>query len=207
MEMKVLKRQKHLKQNAFTLIETIIAMGLLAVIAISVYSSFRGGFLAYHRIEAGLGSNHEFNMFARELTQELRNSFEYAPFPFQGKSDLIRFPSRLWRYDKNNFDEAFYEVSYRFRNGKLERTEKKLRRSFSESESQPEELFTLESCRFQYAYEKNNAIEWQNEWDETPYLGLPRGIRLIMKIRNQNRKEVERTIDILIPHGILGSVK
>ena len=201
------RHQKCFQQRAFTLIEAVIAMGLLAVIAVSVYSSFQGGFLAYRRIESGLGSDHEFDMFARQITQELRNSFEYAPIPFQGKSDLIRFPSRLWRYDKNNFDEAFYEVSYRFRNGKLERIEKKLRRSFSESGSEAEELFALESCRFEYAYEKNNTIEWKNEWTDTPYLGLPRGIRLIVKIRNPNRKEIEQTIDILIPHGILGSVR
>ena len=198
-----------IKKRGFTLIETVIAVALFTMVAISAYGSFRSGFLAYQRIESQLGKEHEFKMLANELNRELRNAIEYAPIAFSGKSDSIRFPCRLWRYSDNQLQENLYDVSYQFRDGQLERSELKLKRKFGDrSEPLKESLLPFESCRFQYAYKKHNdGIEWRNEWGKSPYLGLPRAIRLIVKNRSLRQKAEEKIIDILIPHGILGEIR
>ncbi len=192
----------------FTLVETVIAVMLFSVMAISAYGTFRSGFLAYQRVELTLGSDHELNMLMRELNEELKNAVSFADAPFEGESDSIRFPSRLLRYTEGRLSEDLYQVSYQFRGRKLERTEERLRRSFANHEVVKESLLSLESCRFQFAYKKQNGgVEWKNEWGKDPYLGLPRSIRLVIRHVNSKQREPEKTFHILIPHGILGMVK
>ncbi len=204
-ERKVLKKFQN--QAAFTLVEIVIAVGLFTVVAISAYGSFRGGFMAYQRIEAQLGSDHEFKMFVRELTQELRNSFEFVLVPFEGKSDGIRFPSRVWRYEKDAFREDLSDVSYRCQAGKIVRKEIRLRKGFNEKTETIEELLSVDTCRFQFAYVKDGVIEWTNEWSRSSYLGLPRGIQLVLSLTQKSKKPVEKTIHFLIPQGILGTAQ
>ncbi|MBI4388012.1 MAG: prepilin-type N-terminal cleavage/methylation domain-containing protein [Candidatus Omnitrophica bacterium] len=202
------KQGKIQQANArgFTLVEAVIAIALFVVIAITAYSAFRSGLLAYGRVEADLGKGYEIKMLTDLMNQELRNAMYYADFLFQGESDSISFPCRLRRYDGKKMTEDLYLVTYRFRSRKLERSEKKWRKkSLREEEGSSESLLELENFRFQFAYKKkNDGVEWRSEWGKKPYLGLPRGIRAILKEKGSSE---ETMVQILIPHGVLGVIQ
>lgn len=192
----------------FTLVETVIAISLFSVLAISAYGSFRGGFLAYQKIENQLGKEYELNRLIRDLRKELRNALYYAEVPFEGETDTLKFPTRLKRYKDKKFEESLYSVSYKLRGKTLERLEEKLVKRFTRDEPVKETLLSFETFRFQYAYKKQNgSIEWRNEWARNPYLGLPKGIRIILKEVSKKGSAPERTIQLLVPHGVLGIIQ
>ena len=195
--------------SGFTLIETIVSVSLLSVIAISASGAFRNGLVAYQRIESELGREHEINMLVRQMNLELRNAIPYAEIPFEGESDRITFPARLWEYDKKGFKEDLYEVVYQYRGRMLEREQRKLKKTFSEDgKEEKEKLLAFETCKFQFAYKNSNGgVEWRNEWSDNRYLGLPRGIRLtLVQPKTNGRRSLEKVFDLLIPHGVLGEV-
>ncbi len=199
-------RKNHNKSRCvfgFTMIEMIIALSLFAVVVISAYGAFRGGFVAYQRIESQLGSRHELSMLTAQLGKELRAAIFYAPVPFEGKSDKLEFPARLWRYDRDQLTEDLYQVSYQCRDGQIVRTEQKIRKKFSDSgnpESEP--LLPLSACKFQFAYKMHDGnLIWKNELSDKPYQGIPRAIRFAIKGKVTNN--TEETLDFLIPQGIL----
>lgn len=185
------------------MIEMVIALSLFAVVAISAYGAFRGGFAAYQRIESQLGSRHELDMLIRQMKTELRAALYYAPIPFEGKSDKLQFPARLWRYENNALKEDLYEVVYQFRDGQLVRSEQKIKKSFAEGRSPDlEPLLPLSSCRFQFAYKLHGGdIIWKNELSDKPYQGIPRAVRMV--IQAKARGAAEETFDFLIPQGTL----
>ena len=198
---------RFLNRTGFTLVETMIAISLFLVIAMSAYWSFRSGFTAYQRIESQLGGDYEMKMFIRQLNEELRNAIYYAESPFEGEADRLIFPCRLKRYNAKEMEENLYLVSYYFRSKTLERTEEKLRKSFKDQETVKEPVLNFSSCRFQFAYKRRDGgIEWKNEWSKNPYLGIPRAIRLTTKPQKVKKGEEENTIQFLIPHGTLGFV-
>lgn len=195
-----------LRLAAFTLVEMIIALSLFAVIAIAAYGSFRSGFVAYQRIEAKLGKDHELQMLLWQINQDLRGALYYAPIPFEGRSDALRFPARLVRYEDRTPREDVYQVTYEFRDRELRRSEKKLRKRFRDSgDEDKEKLLRFESWKFQFAYQdKSGDVVWKNEWSDKPYLGLPKGIRLVFQGEAAGRQEMN--VPILIPQGILAEV-
>lgn len=196
------------RQSGFTLVETIIAIGLFTVIAISAYGGFRNGFLAYQRIEAQLGKNHELNMFLYQFGREIRNAVYYAPYPFEGEADKIRFATWVKRFDGTKVVEDLGVVSYEFRSKDLERVEEKTKKGFKEGSSSKEKMLTLESCKFQFAYRRRDGgIEWKNEWSKKPYQGLPKAIRLLIQEADPKRKTEEKTYQFIIPHGVLTTIK
>lgn len=205
MEMRT--KPKHLARSiGFTMIEMVIALSLFTVVVISAYGAFRGGFVAYQRVESQLGSRYELDMLISQLSKELRAALFYAPVPFEGKSDKLEFPARLWRYENDQLKEDLYQVTYQFRDGQLMRSELKIKKKFSESgHADAEPLIPLSACRFQFAYKmREGEIVWKNELMDKPYQGVPRAIRVILS--GKITRNSEETFDILLPQGILTKV-
>jgi len=190
-------------RSGFTMIEMVIALSLFAVVVISAYGAFRSGFVAYQRIELQLGHRHELDMLVQQIGGELRAAFYYAPIPFEGKSDKIQFPARLWRYEDNQLTEDLYEITYQFRDSQLIKKEQKIKQKFSqERNAEAESLLPLASCKFQFAYKsRDGELIWKNELSDKPYQGLPRAVRIMIKGKVTGNSE--EIFDFLIPQGIL----
>ena len=189
-------------QKGFTLIELLVTASLLAVIAVSLFTSFQTGLAAFRKSEDYLMAERDQEVFFMQLDQELKNAVPFSSHPFVGKSNRIAFPAKLNRYTPQGMERGLFLVEYEFKNGTLTRKETKLKKgSLLEPARQPEILFEgMPSFRFDFLALVDQAVGWEAEWANKPYTGLPRGVRVQLQERGAAEKNLHQ---VLIPQGIL----
>lgn len=168
-------------QRGFTLIEVLIASVILSVIMAGLYTSFQTGLAAFRRSEDYLSLGRDRDVFYLQLDEELRNAVPVSLYPFRGASDRLSFPARLSRLTPKGREDGLYLIEYRFRDGQLTRTEKKLKKEgLRDSDPPAETLFEgLRECRFSFlSLSEEGAANWGGEWKNQPYTGLPRGVQV-----------------------------
>ena len=191
-------------KGGFTLIEVLTATVVLTIALTVLYSSFQIGLTAYRRTEVNLTDEREGEVFLFQLTRELRASVPYLKSPFQGGKNFLSFPTSLEHYTPKGITKELWLVEYQLKDGRLIRTERKLKKEKLRQEAPAKETVfeRLSTCRFEFLYlASSRQLEWRAEWPNDPYIGLPRGVRLTLSGGVFGRNE--RVYPILIPHGIL----
>lgn len=196
-------RARPLPQKGFTLVELLAATSLLAIVLGSLYMSFQTGLAAYARSEKNLVEGREGDIFLIQLEEELKNVFPYFLVPFVGNQSSVAFPLRHTHYTSEGIEESVCRIEYRFEKGDLVRTEEVLKGGLKKKEEETETLFQkLEDGRFDFLYvDRSGKLLWLAEWNNEPYLGLPRGVRVTLAGDVFGRKG--KTLEVLIPQGIL----
>ncbi|OGW81997.1 MAG: hypothetical protein A3G33_04425 [Omnitrophica bacterium RIFCSPLOWO2_12_FULL_44_17] len=194
----------------FTLVELLVVLAIISVTLTVLYTSFRTGLLAYQKMEENLMDRREAEIFMMQFEHELKNAIPYynkdSEQFFVGDERDLKFPAKLVRYSQKGMEEGLFMVEYQVRGQSLVRKEKKMVKKFkdrSSSREVKETLFNkLKKCRFEYLFvDDSDKLFWDKEWTNSPYLGVPRGVRLIM--RGDSFGIQEKSYEILIPHGIL----
>lgn len=190
-------------RSGFTLVELLVVTSILSVLLSALYLSFQTGLAAYVRSEEHLIEGREGEIFSLQLEEELRHAIPYFLSPFVGDRDSLAFPTRLRHYSPKGVEEDLYLVEYQVKSGSLIRSERKMKKSLKEKTELKETLFKrLEICQFDFLYlSAADKLEWDKEWTNKPYVGLPRGVRITL-VGDVFGKE-KRVLEILIPHGIL----
>lgn len=173
-------------RKAFTLIELVIAILILAVIVVSVYGSFSVGMKAWRRG----GEDREFQKIRialLKIQKELRCSFFFSKAPFKGASSEITFPLAASREDK----DEIYVIDYYVTEDKHAGLKVLMKRKalfaenlFSEERQIGEFIFSAKSIDFEYAYELKNGlkgIEWKDAWVESQEK-LPLAVKINFKL-------------------------
>ncbi len=83
------------KHKAFTLIELLVAVTIFSVIAVVLYSCFRGGVISYGRIEKEAEFQQKIRSSFLKMTKDLRNMLYIRNIPFQGYEDSISFVTTI----------------------------------------------------------------------------------------------------------------
>jgi len=195
-----------MKRNAFTLIELIIATAILAVIVVSISSTFSIGIKAWRRGNEG----HEFQkvrIALLKIQKELRNSFFFSKIAFKGTSSEITFSLAI----PEDNTEKIYIITYRMDENKDTGAKNLVRekRLFSENpqdekETIKEPVFSVRSIAFKYAYklkDDSNGFEWQDSWPESQQ-GIPRAVKISFQL-DSGDEIYNKTI--FIPQGALGA--
>lgn len=199
-----------MSKKAFTLIELLVVTTILSVTMIILYTSFRLGLSAYSRTEEIVSGRRESEVFLIQLDRELKRSVPYTQSKdreknqFIGKGNSLQFPAVIQHFTPKGVEEGFYIVKYQVKGRTLVRSETKLRKkTFKEKSSKQEVLFQkVKECRFEYLYlSRSGQLTWGSEWLNNPYVGLPRGVRIVLK--GEAFGENERTFEFLIPQGVL----
>ena len=98
-------RMSSLKHNqAFTLIEVLVVVGLFAVIATSLFSSFILGMRVWKRSSIDSYQAQKAVISLERLSQELRQAIIYSEIPFEGEDAEVNFVNV-----RNN---KIYNISY-----------------------------------------------------------------------------------------------
>lgn len=194
-------------RRAFTLIELIISMTIIAVILVVIFGAFRIGIRAWEKGEKDIEKHQRYrivlDMIRRQMISvsfkkiEVEDQQQYV---LKGDDKSFEFLSHIALKPENKFGIVF--VRYRIvedenENEKLLGYEKNLLlfdKDFKPGEIDPDEFFELisgvHSFSFEYLKPPEQGLEekpqWQNNWDPEFDKGVPMAVKLTVVERTGN---------------------
>lgn len=204
--------KKSLKQKnaGFTLIEIMIAMAILAVMAVLLFTSMSQTLNSKDDIEQKDELNHSANLALNKMSMDLQMAFlltgpEFlgsdgkVKIAFIGKEDRVDFSSLSHvRYFKDAKEADFAEVGYSLEDDKEEPENKVLVRRESKwiddkpLEGGKPEIMVEKVKEFHLEFYNAQKKEWQKAWDSTQVdvaNRLPRAVKIQLKVQDPNMEE------------------
>jgi len=196
--------------QGFTLLEVMIAMTILAVMSMLLYTSMSQTITGKEETQKKDTVNHMVSLAFTKMANDLQMSF-LLPGPeflgtegfrktvFKGTEERMDFPSFSHvRYFKDVPETDFGEVGYSLEESKEEEGGKILmRRESKVLDDKPEEGGTLDplvervkELRFEYYDPKKK--EWQKSWDSSQLENanqLPRAVKIEIKVEDPTSEE------------------
>lgn len=197
-------------KNGFTLIEILIAVVIISIIILSMYSAFNTGILAYKKIDSAFYAFQEARIIFSRLEKDLRNSFVYSESSsfFKGTAEALEFfnVSQVYEEDKQYSDLC--RIKYELDGSSLKRTAYSGLSALSlDNTVKPQDISdNIKTLGFEYAYitekEKKDII-WQGAWpqEEGQMKQLPLAVKVKLALiskeeRRQNVLEFTKIISL-----------
>ena len=191
---------KSLKQNAYTLIEMLLVVSILAMMSLALFHALSSGLNIWERSRKFVVEG-DIAIFLDKIGQDLRNSFPYSKMPFVGKGTLLRFPTRIrtFRAQDEEILERMGVVEYYFDSGK----KSLIRRQFSYGQAlrgdpgKERLLLSSVSVHFAYYFLEGNEAVLKKEIDTA----MPRAVAIEVEFLDGREKRSWRKL-INLPQGI-----
>lgn len=194
-------------KKTFTLIELLIAVTIITLIILSVYSAFNTGILAYKKMDSAFDSYQEARIILNSLETDLKNSFAYSEESsfFNGSPQALDFFNISQIYDKDKQYSDLCRIKYHLEGDLLKRTIYNGIAALTENENVEAQDFSnrVKSIDFEYAAlseGEKKTIVWQNIWpqkDEQAH-GLPLAVKVKLLVidagKTQRLLEFTKTI-------------
>lgn len=186
------------KNNAFTLIELLIASGIFAVVMISAYSAFNSGLLGYRNIGERVDTYQAARTVLERLNPDLRNAFSYSrdEARFTGKKEEITFLTLADTYTQDKMIQEYAFAGYRLADKKMMRLLRRNRDALNNnSETQPEEMAAgVKELSFTYLYldPADNSLKEKDSWDDPK--ALPAAVKVKLTFEGKIAQSFESTI-------------
>lgn len=196
--------------RGFTLIEVMIAMAILAVMAVLLYTSMSQTLNSKDDVEKKDELNHSAILTLNKMSLDLQMAFllngpEFlgsdgkVKTAFIGKEDKVDFSSLSHtRYFKDSKEADYAEIGYFMEDDKEEPGKKLLMRRESKwIDDKPQEGGKAEAMvegvkEFQLEYYDPTKKEWQKAWDSTQVdvaNRLPRAVKIELKVQDPEMEE------------------
>jgi type II secretory pathway component PulJ len=200
-------------KKSFTLIEILIAVTIITLIILSLYSAFNTGILAYKKIDSAFDSYQEARIILNRLEADLKNSFAYSKESsfFKGGSQTLDFFNVSQIYDKDKEYSDLCRIKYYLEGSNLKRAIYSGLSALTEDESVESQDFStmVKNIDFEYAYVSTDGkpgIVWQNVWPQKDEQGkgLPLAVRIKLVLIGKGAKQqssLEFTKTIALAQG------
>ena len=148
------------KQSGFTLIEALLVVSMIAMIGLTLYSTFSNGVKLWQRGQQFVAEE-DISIFFDKIGGELRNTFEYSLIGFKGREKAISFPTFVHAplyssaKDKGFYVDQIGRVEYYFDSSKkkLFRRQADYGQALSgDSDAERPLLNNIESVQFNYFF-------------------------------------------------------
>lgn len=188
--------------QAFTLIELMIAASLIGLIGLAILVTFAGGFRVYDRVQSYGATQAEVFLSLEEMEKNLRNTFPLSTIGFEGGSQRIAFPAVIETL-KTVEDEQFAVPSvgkfvYYLDDGDEEtKTLKSEQQNYSQAGGQvttsgeEQTLASVKDVKFSY-YSLDEAGQkniWKDAWSKEEE-DLPKAVKIELTFNDGSRDVV-----------------
>ncbi len=177
------------EEKAFTLVELLISISILAIIMLSLYSAFNTGVLGLRQVEEGALVSESGYLILSRIDRDLRNSFAYYndDVKFVGKKDALSFLS---------LTPDFSFISYSLNGNKLLRLIRTNKEAIkADSKTNPRVLAkNVKQIEFTYlAFDPNTKkLKETDSW--TDNTALPVAVRITLTLEKKEASPFVRTI-------------
>ncbi|MCK9614255.1 MAG: prepilin-type N-terminal cleavage/methylation domain-containing protein [Candidatus Omnitrophica bacterium] len=202
-----------INKKSFTLIELLIAVTIITLVILSVYSAFNTGILAYKKIDSVFDTYQEARIILNRIEADLRNSFAYSEESsfFKGSSSTLDFFNISEIYDKDKQYSDLCRIKYYLEGSTLKRRTYNGLAAMTDDENIEAQDFSssVKNIDFEYAYLSDDDranIVWQNVWpqkDEQAQ-GLPLAVKIKLLLIDRGAKQqglLEFTKTIALAQG------
>ena len=165
------------RDKGFTLIEMMLVAGILAVIGLTIASTFAGGLNIFYRMENYTNTRADIMISMEKLERDIRNAFYYTGIDFIGESKKLTFPGIIKRRGPNDRpEESVGSISYYRDDSKKIRTISREEKKYSiavKNKDAPKGVVTalspIEDTRFKYfSYDPEaESYSWVDMWDKS----------------------------------------
>jgi len=202
-----------INKKSFTLIELLIAVTIIALVVLSLYSAFSTGILAYKKMDSAFENFQEARIILNRLQADLKNSFAYSEESsfFKGTMSTLDFFNVSQIYDKDKQYNDVCRIKYELDGSSLKRTAYCGLTALTEDENVKPQDFSsnIKNIDFEYAYineGEEKSILWQNAWpqkdEQAKQLPLAVRVKLLLISREaKQQKLLEFTKIIALAQG------
>lgn len=169
------------KIPAFTLIETLIAVSMMAVIGLAVFAVFSSSIKIWHRLNNVLVEE-DVSITLATLGRDLRNSFVFSSVPFEGSGEKLVFATIIYNIDKKDLKESIGKVEYYLdkKTGELRRQQYNYSQICKRENIQGRALLkNLNNLHFYYYYPAKETGKYV--WNDSIKEGVPSAIKVILE--------------------------
>ena len=161
----------------FTLVEMLLAAGILAIIGLTIVAAFTGGMNIFYRMEGYTSVKTDVLAAMEKMERDLRNTFYYAGIDFTGTSGRMTFPGLIRTFNSKGIpEESLGSISYylddRMRKRALSRETKRYSQAIRREESPKGDIAPLaeiEDVNFRYysCDPEGGSYYWSSSWDRS----------------------------------------
>ena len=168
-----------MNRRAFVLVELLVASSLMSIAATGLYAGLSQAVKMDRVVRNTAALYDPFKILWLRAAKDLRNALPLRDYKFKGKQDEMIFPSL-------DGPDQIIRVRYFVKEGNLVRSEEKLPEKFVKiSLRQSVLLKGVERIKFEYAYlDEEERLVFEPAWGEEPYFGIPRAVRLEIKLKD-----------------------
>ncbi|MFH1189728.1 MAG: type II secretion system protein [Candidatus Omnitrophota bacterium] len=161
----------------FTLVEIMLVAGIMAVIGLTIVSTFSGGLKIFYRMEGYNTVKADVLIAIEKMERDLRNTFPYNGMEFMGSSKRVTFPGLTRKLNDKGLPEEFpgsisYYLDESGRAKALSREDKRYTQAIKKEN--PERglvtrLAEIENLSFKYySYDnESDSYNWAGVWDKS----------------------------------------
>lgn len=189
--------------KGFTLIETILAAGMVLVIALASYSAFSQGVKLWQRLTQRTPAS-KLNIVFEKMSSDLRNSFVFSGINFVGAKDSISFAAlTLTAIGERQKVLSIGEIGYFFdaQTKSLNRRQRNYSQLYQDKTPSSRQMVNdVKSLRFQYYYydPEQEIYIWKDNWQVgEEERSIPLAVRIRLEFDEKTKEEeVTGTITI-----------
>ncbi len=212
----VVRKTQYVKrntQNAFTFVELLISITLVALVGVAVYSVLANGIHAWRRGNENRAYARNIRLTTEKMSCDLRNVFEFSDIAFEGTEDSIMFPGLVLSESDSNSNEVegYYElgrIAYFYDPGEnaLCKDEKTYPQALGEKKIGKGKVLLerVDKLEFSYCYLDNATgnYKWKDDWKKEEQESIPQAVKIEMVLeKSTHQEDFEKTVFIPIGTG------
>jgi len=178
---------------AFTMVEILLVMGLLATISLAVFNTLSNGLKIWKRGYQAVGEE-DLMIFFDKLAHDAHNTFEFSKLTVKGESRLlelptiVRTPADLKSDMAGTYVEQIGKVKYYFDPAQraIFRCQANYSQALKETYDPARQLVgDIRSIQFRYYYARTDQLPWHPQTDEH----LPSAIEVTVQYGTQQHPQ------------------